>query len=199
VRTLAGLPGGQTWKIYPPSRLCDADGDGVDHDDFVEFAGCFLAPIVPGCEMMDHDGDSGVHADDLGACFVAVPSDCNGNGTEDVGEIVLDLALDADGNLAIDCCTAGTPIDPHPVGDTLRLAKGASFQPILSWDAPPTDATHGAADAYDVFRGPAVPGVFGVAAHVGTTSYSDAGSPPERAFYLVGARNGCGSSGEEPF
>jgi hypothetical protein len=195
-RTLTGLPAQQRWKIYPPSRLCDHDGDGVDHDDFVEFAGCFATGFSTGCEMMDFDGDSGIWTDDLDACFGGTPSDCNGNGTEDLAEIVLDLGLDADQDSAIDCCESGTPNDPHPVGSTLLMDKNGSLAPVLLWTAPPTDGTHGAATAYDVFRG----APFQAVASVGTTTHTDTTSPATGlTVYLVGARNACGSSGEEPF
>ncbi len=197
-RTLTNLPANETWTVYPPSLLCDADGDGVDHDDFVEFASCFLAGFSPGCEMMDFDGDSNIHADDLDDCFVTSPNDCNANGTEDLAEIMLDLALDADQNFLIDCCESGTADDPNPIGNMLRLDKDGSENPLLSWIAPVVDGTHGAATSYDVFRAGAVPGIFDFLTNVGPTTAGDTSSP-DQAFYLVGARNGCGSSGEEPF
>jgi hypothetical protein len=198
-RTLTGLPAKETWKIYAPSRLCDADGDGVDYDDFVGFAGCFVTGFSPGCEMMDHDGDSGIGGDDLDSCFVTTPADCNSNGTEDTAEIMLDLGLDVDQNYLIDCCESGTPTNPNPVDDTLILDKTAADEPVLSWQAPATDPTHDAATSYDVFRATEIPGGFGVLGNTGGLTLTDVDTAPEAAFYLVGARNGCGSSGEEPF
>ncbi len=132
-------------------------------------------------------------------CFVTSPSDCNANGTEDLAEIMLDLGLDADQNFLIDCCETGTPDNPNHIDDTLFVSKNGSGQPVLSWTAPPTDGTHGAATAYDVFAGGAAPGPFGLLASVGTTSHTDASGVPGVAYYVVSARNGCGSSGEEPF
>jgi len=197
-RTLTDLPANETWALYPPSLLCDADADGVDYDDFVVFSGCFLAGFSPDCEMMDFDGDSSIHADDVGNCFVTSPSDCNANGTEDVAEIMLDLGLDADQNFVIDCCETATPDDPNPVGNTLLLDKDGSRNPVLGWAAPVVDGTHGAATSYDVFRADLVLNVFDFLTNVGATTHTDTSSPAQ-AFYLVGARNGCGSSGEEPF
>jgi hypothetical protein len=167
-------------------------------NDFWVFVGCWTGGFSPGCEMMDFDGDSNVHADDVADCFVSSPSDCNGNGTEDVAEIMLDLGLDADQNFLIDCCESGTADDPNPVGDTLLLDKDGSENPVLGWIPPVVDGTHGAAISYDVFRTEAVLDVFGFLANVGPTTHTDTNSP-DQAFYLVGARNGCGSSGEEPF
>ncbi len=40
--------------------------------------------------------------------------------------------------------------------------------------------------------------VFGFLTNVLAATHTDSISP-DQAFYLVGARNGCGSSGEEPF
>ena len=198
-RTLTGLPAGERWKIYPPARLCDFTGNGVNYGDLDPFCDCFNAGFSPGCEMMDRDGDSGIGVDDLLQCFGGTPSDCNGNGSEDLVEILFDLGLDTDQDFGIDCCESGTPNDPNPVGNTLFLTKNGSGQPVLSWTAPPVDGTHGAATKYDVFRAPAS-GSFAGVAQVVTTSHTDASSPASGlVLYLVGARNGCGSSGEEPF
>ena len=68
----------------PPGALCDADGNGVDEADLVAFSDCFLSGFAPGCEMMDFDGNSLIHVDDLDDCFVDAPADCNANGTEDL-------------------------------------------------------------------------------------------------------------------
>ncbi len=205
-RTLGGLPAGQTWTIYPPARLCDADGDGVDHDDFEAFADCFLSGFVPGCEMMDWNGDtngwpgdSRIWVDDLDACFVSAPADCNGNGTEDLAEIVLDLGIDVDDDSVIDCCEGGPVTEPNAVGATLLLGKSGPGAAILTWTAPPVNAGHAAAGAYDVFRATGDVAGFAFHARVTPTTYTDADTAPALAFYLVSARNSCGSSGEEPF
>jgi hypothetical protein len=69
-RTLTGLAINQTWRIYPPERLGDADADGTvnvnDVDDFVA--------VVLGL-----DGDSN---------HVAL-SDMNGDGVADGGDMAL--------------------------------------------------------------------------------------------------------------
>ena len=192
------LPANETWTLYPPSLLCDANADSVDYNDFVEFSSCFMAGFSPGCEMMDFDGDSNVHADDLDDCFVTSQSDCNANGTGDVADIMLDLGLDADQGFVIDCCWSATPDDPNPIGNTLLLDKDGSQNPVLSWTAPFVDGTHGAATLYDVFRADLVLNVFGFLTNVLAATHTDSISP-DQAFYVVGARNGCGSSGEEPF
>ncbi len=201
-RTLTGLPAGQTWKIYPPSRLCDANGNGgsLTYSDFVAFAACFIAGFSPGCEMMDRNGDSYVYADDLGLCVYHAPADCNGNGTEDLAEIALDLGLDANANYVIDCCQPGPAKEPGAIGNTLRLGKNGAGEVLLSWVAPAVDGAHNAATAYDVFRQTTAPNApFNVLAQVAQTGYTDSDTSPPIAFYLVSARNSCGSSGEEPF
>jgi hypothetical protein len=196
-RTLTDLPVNEQWTIYPPSRLCDFDGGGVNYDDFVEFSACFLAGFSPGCEMMDFDGDSNIHTDDMGDCFVDNPSDCNANGTEDLAEILLDATLDADQDYLIDCCQSGTPDDPKPVGNTLTLNKINNIS-ILNWANPGQDETHAAPTSYDIFSTNALPGEFGLLANETLTFHIDDVTTDDR-YYLVGARNACGSSGEEPF
>jgi hypothetical protein len=199
-RTLTGLPAGETWTIYPPGRLCDADGNGLDHDDFEAFAACFLAGFSPGCEMMDEDGDSSIYVDDLSECFVTAPQDCNANGTEDLAEILLDLSLDVDQNDIIDCCENQTPRPPNPVGFTVLGTRTVGREASFDWSAPAVDGLHDAASSYDVFRSTsASSGIFHVQANVTTETHTDSDTSPSSAYYLVSARNGCGSSGEEPF
>jgi hypothetical protein len=149
---------------------------------------------------MDYDGNSSIWADDVVDCYVTAPSDCNGNGTEDVAEIMLDLSLDVDENYAIDCCEAGPATEPNAVGDGLLASKNASGHVLLSWSAPPTDAGHAAAASYDVFRSTgSAAGGYGLLANVATPAATDVDTQIGEAYYLVGARNACGSSGEEPF
>jgi len=59
-RTLTNYPGNQTWTLYPPSRLGDANGDGViGADDRAALESCRGA-VRPGCEVMDIDGDGNI-------------------------------------------------------------------------------------------------------------------------------------------
>jgi len=199
-RTLTHLPANTQWEIYPPSRLCDHDGDGVDYDDFIEFSSCFVDGFSLGCEMMDHSGNSSIYTEDLDACFVDAAADCNGNGTEDLAEIMLDNSMDNDQNKIIDCCEGGPVDDPNPVGATLLVGKNGSGDALLSWSAPAVDGSHAAATGYDVFRRElSAVGPFELLDQVGGTSASDSDPITDVAYYLIGARNGCGSSGEEPF
>jgi hypothetical protein len=200
-RTLSGLPVNETWTIYPPSRLCDAEGDAaVGREDFEAFAGCFASDFVPGCEMMDYDGDSEIEVDDMASCFVERPADCNGNGTEDLLELLLDLDLDGDGDGALDCCAGGATPYPSAVGPTLMLGRSGSGEVELSWAASAVDGSHDAAESYDVYGSTTGPegGFVRLANVVGPSHAEPLGSSPQ-VFYVVGARNGCGSSGEEPF
>lgn len=107
-RTLTNIPTNQTWKIYPPSHLGDADGDGVvGVYDFFVFEFFFNGPIEPGCEMMDFDGNSYIDMADFDS-FLAVYSfellDCNGNAEFDLTEILMDPDLDMDETGILDIC-----------------------------------------------------------------------------------------------
>jgi len=67
VRTLERLPEGR-WRVYPLSRLGDADGDfEVDSDDDPALADCLGSGMYAGCEMFDFDGDGVVDSDDAAA------------------------------------------------------------------------------------------------------------------------------------
>ena len=148
---------------------------------------------------MDFNGNSSIYVDDLEDCFAGTPTDCNGNGTEDLVEILLDLDLDADDDGTIDCCSGGPTPFPNAVGSTLLLAKSGSGDAELSWAAPAVDASHDAATSYDVLVSTtAATGEFALLANVATTSHTDPGVQGIN-FYVVVSRNSCGSSGEEPF
>jgi hypothetical protein len=105
----------ETWTLYPPQRLGDADGDGqVLLDDVAHFAGCASGGFAPGCEMMDFDGDSDIDEADetaLLAAYGGPGADCNGNGDPDPAEIVLDPSLDLDANGILDSCEALGDLD----------------------------------------------------------------------------------------
>jgi hypothetical protein len=63
-RRLTNYAGNQTWKLFPPARLGDANGDGVvGADDRAVLETCKGA-VRPGCEMMDIDGDGDVDDSD---------------------------------------------------------------------------------------------------------------------------------------
>lgn len=109
-RTLTDLPTNATWNLYPPSRLGDVDDNGqVTPADFYVLVSCYQQAFVPGCEIMDFDGDSDVDDDDY-ASFVSAlsgePGDCNMNGQPDLEEILADPNLDLDGNGVLDVCMA---------------------------------------------------------------------------------------------
>ena len=114
-RTLTSLPAGETWALYPPSRLGDADGGGsVTLADFLVFAACFDGGFQPGCEMMDFDGNSVIDLDDYDA-FTAVYTDtlydCDGNMLVDLLEMLLDPGLDQDGTGVLDICEAAADLN----------------------------------------------------------------------------------------
>ncbi|MHC5114702.1 MAG: CRTAC1 family protein [Planctomycetota bacterium] len=126
VRTLTNVPANETWTLYPPERLGDADGDeAVDLDDFLVYAPCHGQPVSPGCEMMDFDGDSDIDDVDFAAFMVVYGEapDCNDNGTNDLEEILLDRGLDVNGDGVIDaCCPADITLDGNVgFGDILAV------------------------------------------------------------------------------
>lgn len=66
VRTLRGLAAGFEWRVLPPERLGDLDGDGLVASTDRELLLAWLgAPLVPGREAADLDGDADVDRADL--------------------------------------------------------------------------------------------------------------------------------------
>jgi len=66
-RTLHNYPGNQTWTLYPPGRMGDADGNGaIDASDRAVLDACRGA-VTPGCEMMDLDGNGTINDTDAAA------------------------------------------------------------------------------------------------------------------------------------
>ncbi|MHC4993010.1 MAG: ASPIC/UnbV domain-containing protein, partial [Planctomycetota bacterium] len=131
-RRLSGLPANHLWTIYPPGRLGDADGDEAwTFGDYEVLAGCYGAPVVPGCEMMDLDGDSVIGDDDAIAFFDRYGdpvSDCDHSGQPDLLQLLLQPELDEDGSGMLDSCEAGGDLDGDgevTIDDLLRL--------LLAW------------------------------------------------------------------
>jgi hypothetical protein len=100
-------------------------------------------------------------------------------------------------------CAAWSSSDilpPGPVGDTLRVAlEGGDV--VLSWSMPPEDATHGAARFFPLYRSASPDSGFAQAAEPCNARWHDFGAATPYAgsyFYLVGARNAAGNSGEVP-
>jgi len=117
-RSLSGYAAGQTWKLYPPSRMGDDNGDGaVLLDDFVAFAAAYHQGFyVPGDELMDLDGDADVDDDDFTdflAAYTGPLDDCNENTILDLEEILADAGLDLDQDGVLDSCQGPT----GPSGD----------------------------------------------------------------------------------
>ncbi|NNM25731.1 MAG: CRTAC1 family protein [Phycisphaerales bacterium] len=119
-RTLTNVPTGVTWTLYPPDRLGDADGNGViDLDDVPLIQDCLGQAFAPGCELMDLDGDSDVDTDDVTlfvAAYAGTIEDCDGDGTDDIEQIIHDPGLDVDGDGLLDSCSA-CPADLDGSGD----------------------------------------------------------------------------------
>ncbi len=147
-RTLTNMPVNQTWSLYPPEALGDADGDGtVDLDDYEVLAACYGEPLVPGCEIMDFQGDGDVDAGDLPGFLAAYDGalyDCDGSGTPDLAEILIDPGLDQDSTGVLDACEAVGDLDGNgvvAVADLLAL--------LASWGPCPTPPEACPADLND--------------------------------------------------
>lgn len=70
LRTLYGYASNETWTIYPFNRLGDKNLDGrIALDDLFEMLNCWFGTtarnFVPGCEMMDFDGDAAATVQDI--------------------------------------------------------------------------------------------------------------------------------------
>jgi len=143
-RTLVNLPANETWTLYPPERLGDADGDGlVDFGDFCVFSDCYDGGFAAGCEMMDFDGSSAIDLDDFDA-FLAVYSqplyDCDANGVLDLMDMLLDPGVDLDGSGVPDTCEAQGDLDGDGlVGILDLLAMLATWGACTDCGACPAD------------------------------------------------------------
>jgi len=103
-RTLSNLSANQTWTLYPQEKLGDGDQNGImDPSDVDHFCHCFtqISPVglLPGCEMMDSDGDGDVDLHDLETFLISYTGlagwgenqpvwDHNNNGVTDLTDLV---------------------------------------------------------------------------------------------------------------
>jgi hypothetical protein len=97
----------------------------------------------------------------------------------------------------VDCqdYTPPTALAPNPVGDTLRIAVEPGGHTRLSWEAPPTDATHDVATLYRIERAIAPDGPFSEAGFATTLGWVDVDAlgAAESYYYRVRAENAGGS------
>jgi len=94
-RTFTNIPADETWRIYPPSRLGDANADGVwDETDLSAFEACFGEggePLTTGCELFDFDGNwilDQVDEDAMNALVNLCPPDFNGDGVLNIFDFI---------------------------------------------------------------------------------------------------------------
>jgi subtilisin family serine protease len=75
----------------------------------------------------------------------------------------------------VDCQSYTPParLAPNAVGNTLRVARGAGGHAVLSWNAPPVDAGHGAATLYRIARAIAPQGPWSEAGSATSTQWVD--------------------------
>jgi hypothetical protein len=120
-RTLSNVPTNGLWTIFPPNHLGDVNRDGlINISDFIMFENFFGMSVVPGCEVIDFNGNWEVDDDDFQAFladFDGVPEDCNGNGVIDMAEILAQPNLDSNQDGSIDVCDANPADISPPEGD----------------------------------------------------------------------------------
>lgn len=108
VRTLTNIPANTEWKIYPPEKLGDSDQNGtVGLDDFTDFISCFDSDFIPGCEVMDFNGNSEIDDGDFSSfvnSYDEALDDCDNNGVFDLRDIFLDSNKDSNANGVLDIC-----------------------------------------------------------------------------------------------
>ncbi len=94
-RLLERLPAGR-WRVYPPSRLGDVDGDfEVDGTDDAAIAACLASGQYGGCEMFDFNGDGSVDGTDVGPYDLRralSPADFDRSGMVDAADLAIVLS-----------------------------------------------------------------------------------------------------------
>ncbi len=94
-RSLSRLAAGR-WRVYPPSRLGDVNGDfEVDETDDASFAQCLAGNGYAGCEMFDFNGDGQVDAADVApydARRLLSPADFDRSGLVDAADLAIVLS-----------------------------------------------------------------------------------------------------------
>jgi hypothetical protein len=95
-------------------------------------------------------------------------------------------------------CQGYTPpalLAPNSVGSTLRVAKDPGGHAVLTWEAPPVDAGHGAATLYRIARAAAPQGPWTEAGSATSTRWVDVDAlhDPDTDHYRVTAENSGGA------
>lgn len=101
-RSFTNIPANTVWTVPPPEWLGDGNRDGVvDNADEALLAGCLggqsSAPVSPGCEFFDFDGDFVVGPSDVEQFAdllnpPACPPDVSDDGSVDLADLNLVLA-----------------------------------------------------------------------------------------------------------
>jgi hypothetical protein len=95
-------------------------------------------------------------------------------------------------------CQGYTPpvlLPPNPVGNTLRVARGAGGHAVLAWTAPPVDAGHGPATLYRITRATAPQGPWTEVGSATSTHWVDVDAlgAADSFYYRVAAENSGGT------
>lgn len=172
-----------SWTPPPSPPHCDVDHVRVDYGTM---------PGAPDSTMRISEGTE------------ALLTGLMPGATYHVRATVVDEACNEAGAPAVEAVApdCAGPTCPNPVGPTLRVTK-AGADVALGWEPPPADALHDAASSHDVHRSDERPqDGFALVANTPATSFTHAGAAAvggtPRHFYLIVARNACGTSGDEP-
>ncbi len=94
-RTLTNYPSSHRWRLFPPQRLGDVNGNGVvNQADLSAFSLALAGAFVPGKEIFDMDGDGALTSADAALFhlrFTGLRGDFNGNGVvagDDLGVLL---------------------------------------------------------------------------------------------------------------
>ncbi|TWT41858.1 ASPIC and UnbV [Phycisphaerae bacterium RAS1] len=128
MRALHNLNANSTWTLYPDAALGDANGDDVVNlADYYAILDCRAAvgDLLPGCEMMDFNGDGAVDATDLAAFalrFVGTSGDCDSDGASDIAEILSGAESDVNRNTIPDSCESVGDCNCSGAADMLDIS-----------------------------------------------------------------------------
>lgn len=92
VRELTNVPGDTIWTLWPPEKMGDSDNDGDrDAADVAALCGLLGAPVTPGMERLDMNGDWVLDRQDAALLHDTTvrPGDLDGDGVVSGGDLGL--------------------------------------------------------------------------------------------------------------
>ena len=129
-------------------------------------------------------------SDDMRLRFTATDG-----GTDNVVEAAVDEVHIAGAWVDCQSYTPPASLAPNPVGSSLRVARGTGGHAVLTWNAPPVDAGHGAATLYPIARAFAPQGPWTEVGSATSTRWVDVDAlgAVDSFYYRVTAENSGGS------